>query len=53
MDEWHFIDLPVRFPELIEKSNITFKDDDALGTLVRQLNFKILNIKFFPIETML
>ena len=53
MDEWHFIDLPVRFPELIEKSNITFKDDDALGTLVRQLNFKILFFKIFPLETML
>jgi hypothetical protein len=34
MDEWHYIDLPVRFPSLLEKQNITYKQDDALGTIV-------------------
>jgi hypothetical protein len=55
MDEWHFIDLPVRFPEILEKQNITFKDDDALGTLVRKK--KLLILTFFNnllnLETML
>ena len=37
MDEWHFIDLPVRFPALSfmrDNFNITYKPDDALGTIV-------------------
>ena len=44
LDEWHFIDLPVRYPEVAErlaKSNITYKNDDALGTLVK-IKFKFI-----------
>lgn len=43
LDTWHYLDLPVRYPKLIEKQNITYKPDDALGTLVRFLKF-ILSI---------
>ncbi len=32
MDNWHFLDIPVRFPEV--KANITWTSQDALGILV-------------------
>ena len=32
MDPWHFIDIPVRFPEI--KQNITSGPSNALGVLV-------------------
>jgi hypothetical protein len=39
LDEWHFIDLPVRYGKLFEKNNlnITYKPDDALGTIVSEI----------------
>lgn len=39
MDNWHFIDLPVRYSKFFEnhKANITYNTNDALGTLVRKL----------------
>lgn len=46
MDEWHYIDLPVRFPSEmkmdLKKANITFKPDDALGTLVNIISLTLL-----------
>ncbi len=37
MDEWHFINLPVRLEELIKSTDIKYKKNDALGTLVKYI----------------
>jgi hypothetical protein len=34
MNEWHFIDVPVYLEKLLQIRNITYKDDDAVGTIV-------------------
>ena len=35
MDNWHFLDIPVRYPEI--KINITYTPQDALGILVIEI----------------
>ncbi len=44
MDPWHFIDIPVRFPEI--KQNITNGPSDALGILVLIFNTAYLRQDF-------
>jgi hypothetical protein len=43
LDEWHFIDLPVRLGKIFQNNNlnITYKPDDALGTIVSKQKIKL------------
>jgi hypothetical protein len=39
MDQWHYIDLPVRYENKLKQA-ISYKPDDALGTIVRKFHNK-------------